>query len=266
MLLSFPYMHQDLFPDDLIEDIRFFDPGMTEQVEESGYRPEGLPLDAKTATALINDCIRFGEQFKDPGEMAYFGAVTSDDYYEGSSMSIQAQLARQFDDGQGTKQAREAKEAASRAQFVLLLAWFFEEKIMELVNIEQGVKNSWQSMDETMGVDDEDRLDEGVVELGNAESHTGGTSDGQQVQLPWQRIIEALPAFIDNEAVLVCPVPEIIEVWDDLDIEFTDADPSMGLPEGAQTATLPAWRFGGRSKEPAKMPLTAKELTVAIIR
>lgn len=266
MLLSFPYMHPDLFPEELAEGVRFFDPGMAEEVVEGAYRPEALPLDPKMATSLINDCINFGEQFKDPGEMAYFGAVTTEDFYEGSSMSIQAQLTRQFDDGQGTEGERELKEAISKAQFILLLAWFFEEKIMELANIEQGVKDSWESMDETLGVDDEDRLDNRVVELGNAESHTGGASDGQSVQLPWQRIIEALPAFIADDTILFCPIAEIIEIWDDLGIKFSDADAKLGLPEGAQVVTLPAWQLGGRRREPDNLPLSLKELTVAIVR
>lgn len=266
MLLAFPYMHAELFPDESVEGITFFDPGMTEAAEEGMFRPDDLPLDPKTATALINDCIKFGEQFKDPGEMAYFGAATADDFYEGTSMSIQAQLTRQFEETQGGKEEREAREAASRAQFILLLAWFYEEKIMELVSIEQGVKDSWKSMDNTLGVDEDDHIDERVLSLGNVESHTGGASDEQSVQLPWQRTIEALPAFVDKGTVLVCPVPEIFEVWDDLGIEFTDADSSLGLPEGAQVATLPAWRFGGRRAGSDKLPLTLKELTVAVIR
>ena len=53
MLLAFPYMHSYLFPEDLVPGIRFFDPGMQGEPDESAYRPEGLPLDSKTATALI---------------------------------------------------------------------------------------------------------------------------------------------------------------------------------------------------------------------
>lgn len=263
MLLSFPHMHPELFPIKM-DNIRFFDPGLATESGEPFFRPEGLPMDSKTATALINDCINFGEQFKDPGEMAYFGAVSADDFYEGSSMSIQAQLTRQFDDGQGSKQARETKEAASRAQFILLLAWFFEEKMMELDSIEKGVKHSWESMDKTLGVDDEDRLDERVLDLGNRESHTGGVSDEQKVQLPWQRIIEALPAFIPADTVLVCSDKEIVEAWDDMGIEFKVGGEE--LPQGALVATLPAWRFAGRRKAPAQMPLALAEMTVAILR
>ena len=263
MLLAFPHMHPELFPAD-VEGIRFFDPGMTNEPGESQFRPEGLPMDKKTATALINDCINFGEQFKDPGEMAYFGAVTANDFYEGSSMSIQAQLTRQFDDGQGTKQEREKKEAASKAQFILLLAWFFEERMMELASIEKGVKNTWKSMDKTLGVDDEDRLNERVVDLGNRESHTGGVSDEQAVQLPWKRIIEALPAFVPQDTVLVCVDAEIIEVWDDMGLVFGPA--GEGMPEGALSATLPAWKFAGRHKAPQDMPFALTKMTVAIIR
>ncbi len=265
MLLSFPYMHPEL-AESTVSGLKFFDPGMAAEAGENAFRPESLPMDTNMANALINDCINFGEQFKDPSEMAYFGAVTADDFYEGSSMSIRSQLARQFDDGQGSKQERESKEAASRAQFILLLAWFFEEKMMELNSIETGVKDTWKSMDESLGVDDEDRLNERVVDLSNAESHTGGKSDGQSIRLPWQRILEALPAFIPEDTILICSNDEILEAWDELDISFASADEKAGLPAGAQTAVLPAWQFAGRRKQPENMPLALKELTIAIVR
>jgi len=265
MLLSFPYMHKELFLGEAVEGIRFFDPGMLDESGDVIYRPDGLPMDNKTAKALINDCINFGEQFKDPGEMAYFGAMTPDDFYEGSSMSIQSQLTQRFQDTQGSIEERERSEAASRAQFILLLAWTFEEKMMEVRGIEKGVKATWKSMDASLGVDDEDRLDERSVDLGNAVSHTGGAIDGQSIPLPWQRIIEALPAFIPQDTVLVCADKEIIAAWADLEIAFGDADAKLGLPEGAQSVTLPAWKFAGRRKEPTELPLALSELTVAII-
>ncbi|MEF2231048.1 MAG: hypothetical protein V3571_08980 [Pseudodesulfovibrio sp.] len=266
MLLAFPYMHAYLFPENLVPSVRFLDPGMAEEPEPEAFRPEGLPLDRKTAIALINDCIRFGEQFKDPAEMAYFGALTADDYYEGSPMSIQAQLQQRFADGQGGGEVRERREALARAQFILLLAWFFEERMLELQGLEQKVKNTWEAMDQKLGVDAEDRLEPGVVRLGEAHSHTGGASGGQEVRLPWQRIVEALPAFIVEDTVLVCVDSEIYSTWDDLDIRFDKADASLGLPEGALVARQPAWRFSGRRREPANQPLACREVTVAVVR
>ena len=260
MLLAFPYMHPELWSGDDFEELTFFDPGLADEPDHHAFRPEGLPLDPKTARALINDCINFGEQFKDPGEMAYFGAVTSDDFYEGSSMSIQAQLSRQFDDGQGTKQEREAREAASKAQFVLLLAWAFEERILELVGLEAGIKDGWDSMDKTLGVDKEDGLGERETALGETLSHTGGTSDGQDVRLPWQRVVEALPAFIPEDTVLICADPEIFEVWEEFGITFEQSE------DGLSTATAPAWKFGCRRREPSGMPAALKRLTVAILK
>lgn len=266
MLLSFPYMHHELTRIESVSGLCFFDPGLQVEPVENGFRPAELPLDPKSAAALIRDCINFGEQFKDPAEMAYFGAQTSDDFYEGSSMSIQAQLTRQFDDGQGNKQEREKREAASKAQFVLLLACFFEERMMELAGLEKGIKNTWKSMDTTLGVDDEDRINERVVDLSSAESHTGGVSDGQSIPLPWGRIIEALPAFVDAETILVCGDHDIIAKWDDLEISFSPAAKELGLPEEAQIATLPAWQFAGRRSEPQDLPFALSQVTVAVIR
>ena len=260
MLLSFPYMHPELWSGDDLEGLTFFDPGLTDQPDAHAFRPEGLPLDPAMARSLINDCINFGEQFKDPGEMAYFGAVTADDYYEGSSMSIQAQLSRQFDDGRGGKQEREEREARSKAQFILLLAWSFEERIIELAGLEEGVKHSWDAMDETIGVDEDDSLGARETALGETIAHTGGASDGQEVQLPWQRVVEALPAFIPEDTVLVCADPEIFEVWEEFGIGFAEGE------DGLLVATAPAWKFGCRRREPQGMPAALKDLTVAILK
>jgi len=260
MLLSFPNLHPELWAARPLDGLRFFDPGLTEKAVEGGYRPGDLPLDAKAATALINDCINFGEQFKDPSEMAYFGAHTADDFYEGSPNSIRAQLERQFADGQGGKEERERQEARSKAQFILLLAWFLEERLMELDNLEKGVRNSWKAMDRTIGVDDDDRLDERVVGLGSAQSHTGGVSDGQSIPLPWKRVIEALPAFIPEDSVLVCADNDIIEAWEEQGIEFVNGK------HGLMTATLPAWKFACRRSAPGDMPPALREVTVAIIK
>jgi hypothetical protein len=265
MLLSFPHMHPELNPARSLPGLRYFDPGMTPDPAEDVYRPDGLPLDPKTAASLIRDCVTFGEQFKDPGEMAYFGAMTPDDFYDGTPSSIQAQLTQRFAQTQGSKDEREMGEARSKAQFILLLAWFFEEKMLEVRGLEQGVKDSWKSMDTTIGLDDEDRMEERTLDLGNAQSHTGGVSGGQGVQLPWERIIEALPLFIPEDTVLVCSDPEIIAAWDDREVPFSPADPKLGLPEGARVATMPAWRFAGRRKPPQSLPAAGGQLSVAII-
>jgi len=266
MLLSFPYMHPELFRTTSVSGLRFFDPGLHDELGENAFRPKGLPMNFQTATALIRDCISFGEQFKDPGEMAYFGAQTTDDFYEGSSLSIQAQLSQRFNDGRDGKEEREKRETVSRAQFILLLAWFFEERMIELRGLEKGVKDTWKSIDDTLGVADEDRLEGRVLDLGSVESHTGGVSDGQAISLPWQRIVESLPAFIPDETVLVCADAEIIAQWDDMELPFSSADKSLGLPEGTRIVTQPAWKLSGRRKAPEALPLAACELTVAVIR
>lgn len=260
MLLSFPHLHPELWSGAPVKGLQFLDPGLAAEPFENGFRPDDLPLDHKTAAALINDSINFGQQFKDPAEMAWFGAQTADDFYEGSSMSIQAQLMRQFSDGQGAGEERELKEARARAQFILLLAWFLEERILELDGLERGVKDRWKAMDTTMGMDDEDRLENGVVTLGTAESHTGGASDGQRIPFPWKRVAEALPGFIPGDAVLVCADPEIITAWEEQGIEFTEER------EGLPAATCPAWRFACRRRAPEDMVLALRDLTVAVIK
>jgi len=260
MLLSFPQMHPELWFGKKVDGLTFFDPGLTDEPVGNVFRPQDFPLPPKSARALIRDSINFGEQFKDPAEMAYFGAVTADDFYEGSSMSIQAQLTRQFDDGTGSKQEREDRDARSKAQFILLLAWTFEERLMELRGLEKGVRNGWDSMDKSLGMDEEDRLNERVVDLGNALSHKGGLGEAKDVMLPWQRIIESLPAFLPEETVLVCSDQAVLEAWQEYGIEFVEDE------EGRLAATLPAWKFGCRRKAPTGLPMALRDVTVAIFK
>ena len=263
MLFFFPHLHPELAS--AAVEVRFLDPGMAETDDDRFFKPTDLPMESAMAKSLVQDSVNFGEQFKDPGEMAYFGAQTASDYYEGSSMSIQAQLSRQFDDGAGSKEERMRKEAMSKAQFILALAWTFEERILELRDIEAGVKRSWDDMDADLGVDDEDRLEVGTVLAGNAVSHTGGVSDEQAVPLPWKRVIEAMAAFLPEDAVLLCADPEIIESWTEWDIAFGPAEAGLGLPEGARVAAAPAWALAGRRIPPADLPHALRELTVAVI-
>jgi hypothetical protein len=265
MLLSFPHMHPTLSPVATVPGLRYFDPGMTDAPSEHDFRPADLPLDPKTAASLVRDSISFGEQFKDPEEMAYFGVMTPDEFYEGSATSIQSQLLTRLAEAGGQGEDRARREAMARAQFVMLLAWFFEERAIELQSLELGVKASWKAMDVTLGIDDDDRADERALSLGNAYSHTGGASDGRSVILPWQRMMEVLPALLPDDVVLVCGDPEIIAAWADADITFEPADPDLGLPEGARTARQPAWRLAGRRKPVRSMPETERELSVAII-
>lgn len=130
--------------------------------------------------------------------------------------------------------------------------------MIELDGLEKGIKKSWKDMDTTLGVDDEDRLNEKVVDYGTAQSHTGGVSDGQAIPLPWKRVIEALPAFVPEGTVLVCSDPDIVGIWKELDIEFKDEH------DGMKAATLPAWKFAGRRREPEDLPMALKDVTVAI--
>ncbi|WP_243546518.1 hypothetical protein [Pseudodesulfovibrio tunisiensis] len=263
MLIYFPSMHPGTLTNRIVSGSLFFDPGLTADRNEACFRPEGLPLDPAAAQSLVRDCVAFGEQFKDPAEMAYFGVQTSEEFYaKDRASAIQQELLNRISGNAGEKAEHEAR---ARAQFVLVLAWSFEERMLELQGIEQGVKRSWgKFFDETLGMDEEDRREEKVLNVEQALSHTGGVTDGLRVDLPWQRMIEALAVLLPEDSVLVCTDEAVASQWRDMDIEFV---PAAGddLPEGAQTARVPAWRLAGRRSAPKSMPHVLRDMTVVLV-
>lgn len=254
MLINFPAMHSELIAKTCSADAQLFDPGLAEG-DEGRFRPEDLPIEQKMASALLRDSISFGEQFKDPAEMAFFGAHTPEDYFAESTGTIKNQLLASIGATASPKGKVDPEAPKRRAQFILLLAWATEERIVESLGLEQGVQASWGRMSEALGIDDEDR----GSEIGRIVSSTNAASP-KGLRISWPRVLEGMTAFLPEDGRLLCSDSEIIEAWEDAGFDFSPA--GEDCPEGARTISAPAWRLAGRSRCPEELPFTDRTVTV----
>lgn len=259
MLIHFPAMHAELADAGDVDGAVFFDPGLADD-ETDRFRPENLPLDTRTARALVRDSVSFGEQFKNPSEMAFFGAHTPEDYFSESESTIKSQLLVSIGAMAPRGGRVDADAPLRRAQFILLLAWATEERLVETSELEKGVMDSWQRMSGELGIDEDD---ERTGELGRILSNTAPSSPAGQ-RLAWQRVMEGMAAFMPKDAVLLCSDSEIIETWREAGLNFTSADRDE-LPSEAEVVTAPAWKLAGRSRAPEELPFTERGITVACI-
>lgn len=261
MLLHFPHLHPECVPGGPLPGVLFLDPGLSEGADKELYQPNGLPLDAVNARHLLDDCVHFGEQFSNPKEMAYFGVQERRGGRGESTSALEAELGRRLG---GDKSKEEADPQVARSQFLLLLAWALEERIIELRKLSRGMEEAWNRFGSTLGVDEEDSLDGAELQLDNLVSNMHAPDSGTPA-LPWVLLLEAVCAFLPEDATLVVRDPDVIAAFDDTGIEFGLCSAETGLPEGALCTQVPAWRLAGLTKEPAKRPLLARFVRVAVV-
>jgi hypothetical protein len=144
----FPVLHRSLVRGALPGGVRFLEPGLAKVVPEGCFQPQGLPLPPVQAKRFLEESIRFGEQFKEPEEMRYFGVVPIDDFYSRTSMAIRSRLT--------TAEVPEVPLDLLNAQKTLLLRWFLEERQMEMESLEADIDRSMGSLDEILGLEAED--------------------------------------------------------------------------------------------------------------
>ncbi|MGE4293276.1 MAG: hypothetical protein AB7E32_13835 [Desulfovibrio sp.] len=263
MLLHFPHLHPECVPGGPLPGVLFLDPGLDATSGENRYRPKGLPLNPTDARHLLDDCVRFGEQFANPKEMAFYG-VQPRQQDRGESVSmLEAELKRRLVDGVAVEN-READPQAARAQFLLLLAWTLEERVVELRTLSQGVEQAWNRFGSTLGVEGDDALDAAELRLDNLISNTHAPEGGIP-SLPWPLLLEAVCVLAPEGAVLVVRDVEILAAFAEFGVEFALDAIVPDLPEGALFASAPAWKLAGMSKEPEKRPQLARVVRVASV-
>jgi hypothetical protein len=149
-----PAMHPAMVQTALPGWVRFIEPGLHQSVPEGSVRPEGLPLSPAQSRRFIEDCLRFGAQFKEPEEMRYFGVAKVEDFYSQTSLAIRSSLTQAEDRGN-------REEVMLQAQKTLLLRWFYEERRLELESLETDIERSMDSLGEIMGIDEDEDAGEG---------------------------------------------------------------------------------------------------------
>ena len=294
MTLYFPHLHPDLLPDAqrqaLPGGVRFLDPGLARPDSPDHTLPELAPFDRRLAKAILADTLRFGESVVNPRDIAVHGLLQQvQTLAPESGREVLAEVERsvteaggQTTDALNAAPAAPLLEARRQAQTLLLLAWNLEERILDLRQIDAGLRHSWARLGESVHSPDEgDGSEEGeeAVAAGHvgdeeAEGHADGEAeteaDGETLAmgtmlsglglpepdaetLPWRRMLEAF--------AVLAPGQELVTA--DADIAQTLRE--AGLPEAKGVFEAPAWRLSGLDRCPAARPWLAVVVRLACV-
>ncbi|WP_027178084.1 hypothetical protein [Maridesulfovibrio bastinii] len=257
MLVYFPQMHKELV-DTNIEGILLFNPGMEpdKDVDSTSFKPSGFPMEPDLCKRMVDEFMQYGELFKRPGEMAsYIGQVAARANVE-SDRSIEAELMDRLDN---VKPEVDYKPALIQAQLLIALSYAYEEKIIELSNIEKNLNSSWSGFGEKLGlaadeIDSEERM------LGEVISNAPVVASAAFV-FPWKKTLEGFSAYLPDGAVLVTSDNEAVSIWEDRGIPFEKSE-----IDGADIEFhAPVYKFLCYEKSEEGKPWLDRELRIAVI-
>lgn len=151
LLVHFPLLFKELVPESIQPLALFLNPGLYEPSEDT-FRPQSLVLSTRDAQSFLSQCVQFGDQFKNPSDMAYLGVKKADDFYSDTSLSLRWQISTY---GQQDKQSDKSQEYI-RAQQLLLLEYVLEERVSELDKMNASLGAAWNAFDTSLGIDRDD--------------------------------------------------------------------------------------------------------------
>lgn len=258
MFVFFPFMHAALLPRDLPAGAFLLDPGYQDEPGPEAFRPRNLPLDPATARNLVRDSLNFGEQFRAPGDLAAFGLQEALTENREAVSTIQAELTRRLSG------AAAPAPGAAQAQLALLLAWFYEERFLEMTGLEQGLADSWQRFGQSLGLGPDEGLESEALD--QAVSGLSAPLLGRP-EYSLGVLLEAAATLLPAEAVLLTAEAELAAGWQESGLSPVPAAEAgiPGLPEGCLVFRAPVWRLSGRRKAPDKRPALLRELAVAVL-
>lgn len=264
MPLYFPNLHPELAPEHaraaLGEGLRFLDPGLAPAKANAAHlRPDTLPFDQRTARALLNDTLRFGESLASPRDILAQSLVEqSQAISPESSRAVLAEV-EQCVSGAGAQSAGEKPPLAAareKAQMVLLLAWNLEEKLLELRATEARIDAAWLKLDTSVAAGEgetDDESDHDALLLGRELS--GLTLPMQTTTgLPWRRLAECFAALAPGEELATAD-PQVVS-------ELAE----QGLVPGEDgLVRAPAWKLCALDRPDAARPWLDAELSVRVV-
>ncbi|OGR40343.1 MAG: hypothetical protein A2051_07890 [Desulfovibrionales bacterium GWA2_65_9] len=272
MTLYFPHLHPDLLAGSerqaLPEGVRFLDPGLARPDSADHVLPEGAPFDRRLAKAILADTMRFGESVANPRDIAVHGLLQQvQALAPESGRLVMAEVERSMAGaaGQSGASADHLLEARRQAQTLLLLAWNLEERMLDLRQIDQGLRDSWARLGQSVASAEEtDEPNESnaaapAAAPGQAAAEDGEEADGDTLAmgkmlsglslpeaygetLPWRRILEAF--------AVLAPGQELVTADADIAQSLREA----GVPEAKGVFQAPAWRLSGLDRCPAARP------------
>ncbi|MBN2140912.1 MAG: hypothetical protein JW718_07890 [Desulfovibrionaceae bacterium] len=263
MNLFFPCMHVELWPLEPVTGARFLDPGLAAPDQDMFFRPPGMPIDASGVRRVVDECLRFGEQFARPGELAWFSVGEPGGFNRAESRSVQDELLARV---AGGALSGALEERRVRAHMALLLAWAFEERLVDVIGLERGMQDSWRRFGDALGLEP-DPSDSEALELNRTLADLNATVSAPET-LPWRIALESWSMFLPPGVTLLTVDPEIREAWIGAGLEFSPApaprDPLIDPPKGCLVAEESVWRLSGRGR-PDDLGLLDTRLRVALL-
>ncbi len=190
LIVHFPAMVSNLIPEPAGSLARFLNPGLYNKTNEKCFHPENLVLDTAEAKSFLSQSIQFGEQFRKPSDMAYFGVQKVNDFYSDTSLSLGWQISTYGQE----ESASEVDSERLKAQQLLILEYVFEEKMAELESMNRSLGHAWDAFDSSLGIEREDE-DFAVVDRGPV--FTMDTSAN------WKKLLWAFELFLPSNACLL---------------------------------------------------------------
>ncbi len=259
LMLVVPWLHPEMEPVTLPAEARFFDLGVGSTSVPVGtpgrWRPADAPLSEAMTTAFLRESAAFARERGGSRGALNVNALTGNDFYAGSALSIQSEL---------TGGAKRRDDSAVRCQQLLLLAWQVEEQALELRSLDQHVQAGWRELDAALGVDETDE-----IEVFSGERFSLVPEDRESI-LPWRLVLEAMLFFVPQGTLLMTSHREIIEnLVDEPDCSPADLPGNVSgdrecwltsvLAEAARIVRAPGWKLAGATRCPTDKPWLERE-------
>lgn len=216
-IIHFPYMHEELILPGLRSMGLFLNPGIMDP-RDPLFTPEDLVLDQGQSQYFLDQCRQFGEQFRKTSDMTHLGMAQMEDFYTGSTQSIQYELST-YGKNEASRDTRQ--EDLLQAQQYLLLNFALEERLLELNRIDADLSRSWSSFDESLGIDDEEERFQNMERQPiGADINTGH----------WQKLLKAYTAFLPPEGMLLIHEESVCRELEEYGVSWQKQDPGRFLP------------------------------------
>ncbi len=213
VIIHFPIMLMDLLPESFRPLALFLNPGLYEQTENS-FNPGKLILDPAGAKNFLSQSIQFGEQFRKPADMAYLGALKTNDFYSDTSLSLRWQISTYGQDNH----EQEVANDYLKAQQLLILECIYEERMAELDSISLNLGTVWEELDSTLGIDREDGQ---FTTLDRESNFTMNTSAN------WKKLLWAFALFLPQASYLLLRDHQIADELEEAGVVWKESSPEQ---------------------------------------
>ena len=149
-LVVFPYLHKEYLPDTLFTVAKVLNVGFASKDDPNYFTPSNLVLSAKEAQSYLDFCLEFGAQFKNVKDMHSYLWQEQKDVERPSQ--LKAELWQRIFK-RSPKQDK--RDQALEHQLVLILSYSYEQKIKEVIQLEQEISQKVKEMQDILGIEEQ---------------------------------------------------------------------------------------------------------------